>query len=107
MHHQGGMVTCCTAEYDKQTRQRSCAEAETVITDVKSSRAMSCSSCMQEESEFKVADGWLCPAVAVAVKTMKKGEAVALRVRRRVLRPCCLAQCARPVGGMTRACSRR
>ena len=40
---------------------------------------------MQEEGEFKVADGWLCPAVQVAVKSMKQGEVVRLRVRCRPL----------------------
>lgn len=34
-----------------------------------------------EEIEFRVSDGYFCPAVKIAVSEMKKGEAVTLKVR--------------------------
>jgi hypothetical protein len=38
-----------------------------------------------EVKEFRVEDGWFCPAVKIAVQEMKKGEAVLLKVRVRGL----------------------
>ena len=34
----------------------------------------------EEEAEFKLQEGYLCPAIAVAVREMKQGEAVTLQV---------------------------
>jgi FK506-binding protein 4/5 len=36
---------------------------------------------LDEEKEFTVSDGWLCPAVKLAVVTMKQGEEIMLKVR--------------------------